>query len=84
MNFLEMLWWLKGEFLKNKLLQAWFSPNDIQWVDFNNIDDLNRLAEKLVPKIIQNNPNIKNMLKQNASMLGQDKQKEVCEIIDMN
>ena len=75
---------LKWEFLKQKLLQAWISPNDIQWVDFNNMNDLNSLAEKVMPNIIKSNPNIANMIKQNASMLGADKQKEVAEIIDMN
>ena len=84
MDFLSFLWWLKWEFLKQKLLQVWISPNDIQWVDFNNMNDLNSLAEKIVPKLLQANPNIKNLIKNNASMLGQDKQREVAEIIDMN
>ena len=75
---------LKWEFLKQKLLQAWVSPNDIQWVDFNNMNDLNALAEKIMPNIIKSNPNIANMIKQNASMLWSEKQKEVTEIIDMN
>ena len=47
----------KGEFLRQKLLQAGISPNDLQGIDFNNVNDLNSLAEK---------------------------QKEVCEVIDMN
>jgi hypothetical protein len=48
------------------------------------MNDLNSLAEKIMPNIIKSNPNIANMIKQNASMLGADKQKEVTEIIDMN
>ena len=84
MDFMAFLGGLKWEFLKQKLLQAWISPNDIQWVDFNNMNDLNSLAEKIMPNIIKSNPNIANMIKQNASMLGADKQKEVTEIIDMN
>lgn len=84
MNFLDFIWGLKWEFIKQKLLQMWISPNDIQWVDFNNVNDLNQLAEKIVPNLIKQNPNIKNMIKQNASMLWTEKQKEVCEIIDMN
>lgn len=76
--------WLKGDFLRQKLLQAWISPNDLQWVDFNNIADLNKLAEKIVPNLLKSNPNIANMIKQNASMLWADKQKEVTEVIDMN
>lgn len=84
MDFMSFLGGLKWEFLKQKLLQAWISPNDIQWVDFNNMNDLNSLAEKIMPNIIKSNPNIANMIKQNASMLWADKQKEVTEIIDMN
>ena len=71
----------KWEFLKQRLLSAWISPNDIQWVDFNNMNDLNRLAEKIVPNLIKSNPNIANMIKQNSSMLG-EKQAEVVEKID--
>ena len=84
MDFASFLWGLKWEFLKQRLLAVGISPNDIQWVDFNNMNDLNRLAEKIVPKLIQANPNIKNLIKQNAGMFGEDKQKEVAEIIDMN
>lgn len=84
MDFMAFLGGLKWEFLKQRLLAAGISPNDIQWVDFNNMNDLNTLAEKIMPNIIKSNPNIANMIKQNASMLGADKQKEVTEIIDMN
>ena len=84
MDFMAFLGGLKWEFLKQKLLQAWISPNDIQWVDFNNMNDLNSLAEKIMPNIIKSNPNIANMIKQNSNLLWAEKQKEVCEIIDMN
>lgn len=81
MDFMAFLGGLKWEFLKQRLLSAWISPNDIQWVDFNNMNDLNRLAEKIVPNLIKSNPNIANMIKQNSSMLG-EKQAEVVEKID--
>lgn len=84
MDFLSLLWWLKWEFLKQKLLAVWISPNDIQWVDFNNMNDLNRLAEKIVPRLLQANPNMKNLIKQNAWLFGEEKAKEVAEVIDMN
>ena len=84
MDFMSFLWWLKWDILRNKLIQAGISPNDIQWVDFNNINDLNRLAEKIMPWIIKSNPSIKNLIKQNSSMLGAEKSKEVCEIIDVD
>ena len=80
MNFMN---WLKGDFLRQKLIQVGISPNDMQGIDFNNINDLNRLAEKIVPNLLKSNPNIANLIKQNSSMLGEEKQKEVCEVIDM-
>ena len=82
MDFMQFFWGLKGEFIKQKLLQAGISPNDIQGIDFNNINDLNLLAEKVAPKLIRANPNIANMIKQNSSMLGADKQREVVKVID--
>ena len=84
MDFMSFMNWLKGDFLRQKLLQVGISPNDLQWIDFNNMNDLNSLAEKIVPKILKSNPNIANMIKQNSSMLWAEKQKEVCDIIDMN
>jgi hypothetical protein len=83
MDFMSFLWWLKWDILRNRLIQAGISPNDIQWVDFNNINDLNRLAEKIMPSMIKANPNIANLIKQNSSMLWAEKSKEVCEVIDM-
>lgn len=82
MDFMQFFWGLKWEFIKQKLLQAGISPNDIQGIDFNNINDLNLLAEKVAPKLIRANPNIANMIKQNSSMLGAEKQREVVEVID--
>ncbi len=84
MDFMNFMNGLKGDFLRQKLLQVGISPNDLQWVDFNNMNDLNKLAEKIVPNMLKSNPNIANMIKQNASMLWTEKQKEVCEVIDMN
>lgn len=81
MDFMNMF---KGEFLRQKLLQAGISPNDLQGIDFNNVNDLNSLAEKIVPTLLKNNPMMKNIIKQNSSMLWAEKQKEVCEVIDMN
>ena len=84
MNWFDILSWFKGELLKQRLLQMWISPNDIQWIDFNNVNDLNQLAEKIVPTLIKNNPMMKNIIKQNSAMLWAEKQREVCNIIDMN
>lgn len=81
MNFLDFVWGLKWDFLKKMLLQKWILPRDIEGVDFNNLNDLNALAERIMPNIIKSNPNVANMIKQNANLVG-DKQKDVVEVID--
>lgn len=84
MDFMSFMNGMKGDFLRQKLIQAGISPNDMQGIDFNNINDLNKLAEKVMPNIIKSNPSIASMIKSNASMLWEEKQREVAEIIDMN
>lgn len=82
MWFSEFLWNMKGEILKNALLKQWIEPHKLEWVDFNNMDQLNELAQTIVPELIKKNPMIANMLKQNSIMLGAEKQKEVVDVID--
>lgn len=73
---------LKGEVLKNRLLNAWVPPHKLEGVDFNNMEQVEQLAEQLVPELIKSNPIIANMIKQNSSMLGAEKQKEIVDVID--
>lgn len=73
---------MKGEILKNALLKQWIEAYKLEWVDFNNMEQLNQLAETIVPELIKKNPTIANMIKQNSSMLWTEKQKEVVEVID--
>lgn len=72
---------MKGELLKNALLKQWIQPHQLEWVDFNNMEQLNQLAETIVPDLIKKNPMMANIIKQNSTMLG-DKGKEVVEVID--
>jgi hypothetical protein len=82
MWFSEFLWNMKGEILKNALLKQWIQPHQLEWVDFNNMDQLNELAQTIVPELIKKNPMIANIIKQNSSMLWAEKQKEVVDVID--
>ena len=82
MWFSEFLWNMKGEILKNALLKQWIEPHQLEWVDFNNMDQLNELAQTIVPELIKKNPMIANIIKQNSSMLWAEKQKEVVDVID--
>lgn len=82
MWFSEFLWNMKGEILKNALLRQWIQPHQLEWVDFNNMEQLNQLAETIVPDLIKKNPTIANMIKQNSTLLWAEKQKEVVDVID--
>lgn len=82
MGFMDFLGSLKWEMLKNRLLNAWVPPHKLEGVDFNNIQQVEQLAEQLVPELIKSNPVIANMIKQNSSMLGTEKQKEIVDVID--
>lgn len=81
MNFADFMWTLKGDFLKQRLLALGIEPHKLEWVDFNNIDQLNQLAEQIVPWLIKSNPNVAKLIKQNANLVG-DKKDEVVETID--
>ena len=72
---------LKWDFLKSRLLAMGIEPHQLEWVDFNNIEQLNQLAEQIVPWLIKKNPQIANLIKQNANLVG-DKKNEVVEVID--
>jgi hypothetical protein len=73
---------MKWELLKNALLKQGIQPHQLEWVDFNNMEQLNQLAETIVPELIKKNPMMANLIKQNSSMLWADKQKEVVEVIN--
>ena len=81
MSLLDFVNGLKWDFLKNKLLSMGIEPYKLEWVDFNNLEQLNQLAETIMPDIIRKNPNIANLIKQNSSIAG-DKQKEVVEVVN--
>lgn len=60
----------------------WIEPHKLEGVDFNNMEQLEKLAEQLVPDLIRSNPKVANLIKQNSSMLWAEKQKEVVDVID--
>lgn len=81
MNFMDFMWTLKWDFLKQRLLALGIEPHKLEWVDFNNMDQLNKLAEQIVPWLIKSNPNVANLIKQNANLAG-DKKNDVVEVMD--
>ena len=81
MNFNDFMGSLKWDFLRSRLIALWVEPHTLEGVDFNNMDQLNKLAEQIVPWLIRSNPNIANLIKQNANLAG-EKKEEVVEVID--
>lgn len=82
MNILNFLSNLNWDMIKNKLIALGIDSSKLQWVDFTNIQQLNKLAEDIMPGLIKSNPNIANMIKQNSSILSPEKQKEVTKALD--
>ena len=82
-NLLQMLmgmWNLSG--IKDRLLQLWVPQEKLQNVDFTNLNSLNQLAQEIMPWLLANNKDMANKIKWAASMLWDDKQNEVVQIID--
>lgn len=82
MNMLEVMrWlWLIG-WMKAKLLKMWVPESDMEWVDFTNLQSLNAFAEKVVPKLLKNNPRVKEQIKWCERLEWKTKQ-EVNNVID--
>ena len=78
---MDFMWSLKWDILRSRLIALGVEPHLLEWTDFNSIDQLNKLAEQIVPWLIKSNPNIANLIKQNANLVG-DKKEEVVEVID--
>ena len=79
MNLLSMLnafWWIK-----NKLIQLGISPQDLQWINFNDPASLNQLAAKIMPNLLKSRPDIAQQIKQQAPSFVPDKWAEIIEMI---
>lgn len=81
MDLMSFLWSLTWDALKSRLIAQGIEPHQLEWVDFHDMDQLNKLAEKIVPWLIKKNPNMANLIKQNAN-LAWDKKDEVVEVIN--
>lgn len=81
MDFMSFINSLKWDALKSLLIKNWINAADLQGVDFNSMEQVNALAEKITPQLIKSNPFIANLIKQNANLVG-DKKEEVVQVID--
>lgn len=80
------VWWFMksmGMFagIREKLLKAWVSAKDLEWVRFDDPESLNRLAQKIMPWLLKNNPQVAQQIK-NSGLLEWETKQEVVEIID--
>ena len=82
MDIMNFLSGINGDFIKNRLLNMWVDSSKLNGVDFTNVNDLNKLAEDIMPGIIKANPKIADVIKQNSAMLSKEKQEEVVQVID--
>ena len=82
-NLLQMLMGMWNfSRIKDRLLQLWVPQEKLQNVDFTNLNSLNQLAQEIMPWLLANNKDVADKIKSAASMLWNDKQSEVVEIID--
>ena len=78
-GFMKSMWMLSS--IREKLIKAWVNANELQWVDFTDPESLNKLAQKIMPNLLRNNPQIAKQIKESGWLDGETKQ-EVAEVID--
>ena len=67
--------------LREKLLKVGISEKDLKGVDFSSKESLNRLAEKIVPKLLRENPGVAKQIKESGWLEGKMKD-DVVEVVD--
>lgn len=67
--------------LKQRLIQLWVNPMDLQNVDFNDPYALNDLAARIMPNLLKANPNAVAQIKNSAKQFVPEKEAEIVEMI---
>lgn len=82
MNLMSLLQMLNAfGWIKNKLIQLWVNPSDLQNVNFNDPASLNDLAAKIMPNLLKSRPDIAQQIKQQAPTFVPDKWAEIIDMI---
>ena len=82
MNLMSLLQMLNAfGWIKNKLIQIWVNPSDLQNVNFNDPASLNDLAAKIMPNLLKSRPDIAQQIKQQAPTFVPDKWAEIIDMI---
>jgi len=54
-----------------------------QWVNFRNFEEVNQFAQQILPQLLKNNPQAKEMIKNNmGDFLSQEQKEEIVKIVD--
>lgn len=72
--------WLTAS-IKQKLMNMWIHAKDLEWVDFNNMNSINQLAQKIMPNLLRKNPQIAKQIKE-SNWLDWKTKENVAEVID--
>lgn len=72
--------WLTAS-IKQKLMNMWIPAKDLEWVDFNNMNSINQLAQKIMPNLLRKNPQIAKQIKE-SNWLDWKTKEDVAEVID--
>lgn len=78
-GFMKSMGWLS--WMREKLINAGVSPQDLQGVSFDDPESLNKLAEKIVPWLLRANPQMAKKIKE-SGWLDQKTKEEVVQIVD--
>ena len=67
--------------IREKLIKNGISAKDLEWVRFDDPESLNNLAQKIMPWLLRNNPEVAQQIKESGLLQWQTKQ-DVVEVID--
>ena len=82
MNMWEIMrgmWLISG--IREKLIKAWVNQQELQGVNFTDPESLDKLAQKIMPKLLKNNPQIAKQIKE-SWWLDEKTKEDVAEVID--
>lgn len=73
------MWMMRG-MLQSKLQQMGIPT---QWVNFRNFEEVNQFAQQILPQLLKNNPQAKQMIKNNmGDFLSKEQKEEIVKIVD--
>lgn len=75
----KWMWLLSNA--RETLIKAWVSAEDLRWIDLTDMSSLSKIAGKIWPVLIKNNPQFAKMIK-DTQLIEWKQKEEVVEIID--